>query len=296
MGLTVHRATAQSYDFDNGNDSGWTRYDPISESGLGGVATWTFPNGNSYRIQTAPSPLPGTVGPGRAGSVVTEFTYASFYISVDIVNWDPTLDQAIGVMGRVSEIGLGTTDGYAMTYSVLDGNIDITRFTNEDPNGGGLSVTGNNAFSLVSGRAYRFVFIGWGTQFTARVYELPDLTTPVADITGFDTMYSTGYSGLITYDNTSAGNGRTDVTYDNFMALDIEPPKLAISLSVFSDLEISWTTNSYGFILQGAPAIDSPTWTDLAPPYTQVGDQFVYARDDIANQPMKYYRLRRPPD
>ena len=49
-------------DFSDGNDDGWTHYDPIgSHPAFPDQATFTVVNG-TYRIQTAPSPLPGTVG------------------------------------------------------------------------------------------------------------------------------------------------------------------------------------------------------------------------------------------
>ena len=43
-------------DFNDGNDAGWSRYLPLQD--LGAPATFSFPNGNSYRIQSGASPLP----------------------------------------------------------------------------------------------------------------------------------------------------------------------------------------------------------------------------------------------
>jgi hypothetical protein len=71
---------AQSDDFNDGNDTSpvaWTHYDGINAI-FGGPPynvppqdSWTFPGGNSYRIQANPSPLPGTIGPGRVSSFPT---------------------------------------------------------------------------------------------------------------------------------------------------------------------------------------------------------------------------------
>src|SRR5690349_763526 len=102
-------------DFNDGNDNGWTRYDPIGTV-LPGLATFSFPNGG-YRIQTAASPAPGQVGPGRAGSFRMETSYTDFYITVDILNFDTNVNQAFGILARVTDIGLGTSDGYAMTWN-----------------------------------------------------------------------------------------------------------------------------------------------------------------------------------
>src|SRR2546430_9566807 len=59
-------ARAQISDnFDDGNDGGWTRYDPLAP--FGAPATFSFPNGG-YRIQAPASPDPVVLGTGRAGS------------------------------------------------------------------------------------------------------------------------------------------------------------------------------------------------------------------------------------
>src|SRR5438045_8216546 len=60
---------AQSDDFNDGNDNGWTRYDPLGDAGVGPQATFTFPDGG-YRIRATKSPLlPAQAGVARAGSV-----------------------------------------------------------------------------------------------------------------------------------------------------------------------------------------------------------------------------------
>ncbi|MFO0810737.1 MAG: hypothetical protein U0746_19075 [Gemmataceae bacterium] len=44
------RSQTITFNFNSGNDTGFTRYDPLS--GVGNPATFSFPNGNSYRIQS----------------------------------------------------------------------------------------------------------------------------------------------------------------------------------------------------------------------------------------------------
>ncbi len=43
-------------DFNDGDDGGWSRYLPLEA--FGAAATFSFPDGNSYRIQSAASPSP----------------------------------------------------------------------------------------------------------------------------------------------------------------------------------------------------------------------------------------------
>src|SRR5882762_2900959 len=138
-------------DFNDGVDDGWTRYDPI------GKGSWTLLNG-TYRIQSSPSASPSTVGPGRAGSIRTTESYAQFYVAVDIVTWDNSLDQIFGLITRVGTPGLGTTRGYAFTYATrtgraTTGQLEILRVTSES--GTTLAVTN---LSLLPDRVYRLVF------------------------------------------------------------------------------------------------------------------------------------------
>src|SRR5437867_10071288 len=78
---------AQSDNFDDGNDQGWTHYDPIKVAVGSDRGTWTFPSG-AYRIQSLASPAPSTLGPGRIASLRTDVTYSDFYLAADIVGWD----------------------------------------------------------------------------------------------------------------------------------------------------------------------------------------------------------------
>jgi hypothetical protein len=216
-------ARGQTDNFNDGNDAGWTRYSPLAPFGAG--ATYTFPDGG-YRINAPPSPNAAAAGPGRAGSFRPDANYSQFYASVDIVNWNNALDQAFGMLARVVTPGAGTTNGYAFTYSTQGPSIDISRVTGEVPTGvAALNLT----TPLNPGEDYRFVFTGEGTVLTGSVYSLSDLTTPVATVTGADAVYSTGITGLVVFDNTSATGVQVgaDATFDNFVAAVVPEPSSA---------------------------------------------------------------------
>src|ERR1041385_1378625 len=89
---------AQSDDFNDGNDSGWIRLNVLAD--YGGVNTYSFPDGpfgKAFRIQCNTSiPLAQACGAcGTARTVVYRTNvYSDFYIAVDLVNWDNSLDQA----------------------------------------------------------------------------------------------------------------------------------------------------------------------------------------------------------
>ncbi len=287
---------AQTDDFDDGNDTGWTRYDPLAAFGL--RATYSFPNG-AYRIQT--TYLTGMAeNPGRAGTVLPD-VYSNFYASVDIINWDDTLPQSFGLLARVGTVGLQTTTGYAFTWdrgnptNATAGDVDISTITGEAPDG--VSVTGSDKIHFETGKTYRMVFIGRGAVLEGRVYELPDVTTPVLVVEGFDETYPSGQNGMVVFDN-SGGQNKTDATFDNFFATDIEQPRLLMKDLDFGDWEVSWPTEASAFVLQAATALTGAAtdWTDI--PANEIfppGDsgRFRYNTGAGSGIPIQFFRLIR---
>lgn len=295
----LRAGAAESDDFNDGNDTGWRRYDPISAIG-GTHAQFTFPNGG-YRIKGLASPAPASVGPGRAGSIRTNITYTNFYASVDIVDWDTNLTHSIGMIGHVRDIGLGMTDGYALTFNFDsdhsgNGDIDVTRFQNEDPNqGANLTLSSDPTFRLVHGRSYRFVWVYRDGYFLVRIYELPNLSQPILDVSTLspDTVYPDGYVGLLVYDN-SDGTGTADATFDNFFAQDVEPPKMTIQLDpLFNDVYLRWPGWAAAFQLQCADVLSTnpAAWTPITIGIEDFGTNFQYIPN--SGFPQKYFRLVR---
>ena len=293
--FTSSPAFGQTDNFDDNNDVGWTHYDPIgSHPALPDIATFTVANG-TYRIQTTASPAPSTVGPARAGGVRMDVTYTDFYATVDLVDWDETLQQSVGILARVKEPGLGQTDGYVLTYNFRGQDIDITRFTDEDPNGGGLALSGEDNLILEKGKKYRMVFWGRGTELGARIYELPNLDTPLVDCVGTDSTYPSGYCGLLVYDNSAAANMRTDATFDNYFAVTEEPPKLQIVDLGFGLLNVQWPGRAASFKLEFTEVFPATTWTPVSEMFIEYFadlDKYIYQFDgSVGNQ---YFRLRKP--
>ena len=264
---SVSNALAQvlSDDFNDGNDAGWTRYDTIgSHPAFPDQGTWTFPSGG-YRLQAAASPAPSAVGPARIGSLRPE-VYSDFYVAVDVVNWDESLDQSFGPFARLSTVGLGTTKGYVMTYQVRGKDIDISRVTDEAAERS-VRQNGNGDVTLVLGKSYRFVFIGKGALLIARVYELPDTATPIVEISGTDTEpYTSGINGLLVYDNSNNANQIADATFDNYFASDVEPPRIKMTDLGFGAWELSWPAEASQFVLQSSTSLtgSAANWTDVA--------------------------------
>jgi len=227
LGLVAPARGGQISDnFDDGNDTAdpaWTRYHPLDSLPpplVSSPATFTFPGNNTYRIQASPANTPAATGPARAASFLSQLNVSTFSVSVDLVDWNNSFNQAFGVLARLSNIGPGSTNGYALTYAPSGGTIDITRITAESGNGNQLS-TAN--VPLDPTRDYRLVFTGDGSSLTGAVYDLSALSSPLRTIAATDGTYANGITGVFVFDNTSAGTGPADATFDNFTASDTIP-------------------------------------------------------------------------
>lgn len=292
-------------DFNDGNDAGWQRYDPLAQFGL--LANYSFPSGG-YRLRT-PYITGQAVNPGRAGTT-RPTVYTDFYTSVDIVDWNDSLPQSFGLLARVSTPGLQSTTGYAFTWdrgntnSATAGDVDISRITGEAPSA--VTVSGGDAIRFEPGAKYRMVFIGRGTTLEGRVYKLPDVTTPLLTVIGADVSadpYLSGMNGMVVYDN-SGGRQPTDVTFDNFYATDVEPPRIQIGPMDFGYWELSWPQEAGAFVLQTATALTgSPSdWNDVPsgdvfPPTPEV-PRYRYNMGgwpDVGALPKQFFRLVRRP-
>ena len=227
LGVT-RAATVVSDDFNDGNDQGWTHYDPLAAFGAPGTFTVS---GGSYRLQAAISPNPGTLGAGRAGSLRLDTDFGDFFTSVDIVAWDDSADQAFGLLSRIREIGLGTTDGYGFLYVPADRDFEMERFDNEAEHRIGPIIN----LTLDPTRDYRITFAGTGDRFTGEVFDLADLTTPLIVLEATDGAYTTGVTGLLVADASPSG-GVSDATFDNYLSTVPEPASALLMLGgVFFD-------------------------------------------------------------
>ena len=209
-------------DFNDGNDQGWTHYDPLAAFGAAGSYTVS---GGTYRLQAPPSPNQAALGPGRAGSLRLDTGFDDFFVSVDLVNWVDTADQAFGLLARIQEPGLGTTDGYGFLYVPADRDFEIERFDNEANDIIGPII----GFTLDPARDYRMTFSGTADMLTGEVFDLADLATPLVTVVAFDVTYSTGVTGLLVAD-ASSGGVSSDATFDNFFAVP-EPGNLLLLLA-----------------------------------------------------------------
>ena len=279
---------AQFDDFADGNDAGWTRYDPLGGLGAGPIAHFSFPNGG-YRIRSAESPNPALAGPSRAGSLRLDTIYTGFCVTVDVIDWDPLLEQSFGLLARVQpNPGLGTTSGYVVTYQPDDQDLQISRIDDEAP----TDISGFFPVSLELGRSYRFLFMGDGDYLEARVYELPNLLDPLISVVAFDDTYSSGHCGLVVYDHSESMLLTTDATFDNFQATDLTPPALEIVPTATDEFNLFWDAAPLCYDLESSKSLAADAvWTRVTSGIILRDGRF---RLDGGVEPgSRFYRLRR---
>ena len=276
--------------FNDGNDTlplpPWYQYNPLT------IGSYSFPGGTTYRLQSPASPNPGSMGQARVGSV-RPANLSSFYVCADIVNWDDSVRQIAGVMARINSVGAGTTTGYLFTHdrgdptSSTQGDMDIARVDNEY--GISLPTTGNDSIHFQPGKQYRLVFTGDGDQLRGRVYELPDTSTPVVDITTTDPYYTSGACGLIAANNAEfTYDGPADATFDNFLMLAAEP-SLSVSVNGTS-VVVTWPGIPY--TLQTTSSLSSPNWTTVTSGITTSNSGYTYT--GTVTPPGAFFRLVYP--
>jgi len=217
---------AQSDNFDSGTlSSSWQLYDLDP-----GLASFTFPTvgtGKGLRIQALPY---ADVGFPAAAAIGQTNLYTDFYMALDIVNW-VLEDQAAVLTAHWTPAGaasLAEATGMIFNYDACqDGD------GTGDRNGGELQINtiapGFSAgtlaaceMTLVPGHSYRFIFKCTGTQYTGQVYDLADLTAPLATLKVDDSTYPSGQCGFLSFSRNGVV-GTTDVTIDNYYAGATDP-------------------------------------------------------------------------
>jgi hypothetical protein len=259
LALNVLPARAQFSDnFDSG-DGNWTRWTPQSPVALN--QTFSFPastqGGLGYQMTSdTTNGVPNAYN--RVGSWVTSLApIPDFTVTVDLINWDNTLGQNMGVMARVSTpIGIlpnGYGFGYVNRYSGTGQGTDQLRIwkmssfglINADVNGVANGSVGqffgpgaNPGFSGGSAAPdpandYRLKFWGVGDHLYGQMIDLttgqPLLVSDghggVTDtIWAVDSSFTTGSAGLWAVTAEAAINP----TFDNFSIVP-EPSTLTLT-------------------------------------------------------------------
>jgi hypothetical protein len=289
---------AQSDDFNDGDDIDWLRLDPISmyfQATTGSPLpqnTWSVTDGK-YRLQSAPTPDP-RLGQGRVLSLRSEI-YSSFHVSVDLVDWNPAKTNALALCARIGTPGPSTTRGYLFGYITGTNYLDLVRLQNEGTRGipGVVQVP----ITLTPGRGYRMTFTGKGAELVGRLYELTDLSNPIAVLSGTDGTYADGVSGLAVFPLGASVLEAGDGTFDNFAAADRDLPKLTAKFGPFGEWLVIWSQfEGEGFALEGSPRLGPDAeWRDLSLSVFPDNENGTFFYDAAEQGGTHFFRLKKTP-
>jgi hypothetical protein len=221
------RAAAQSDNFDSGAlSTNWTVYEAFPQS-------FTFPTvGTGFGLEIQASPYAAASLPAVCGIVQTNYVYSDFYLAVDLVNW-VVENQAAVLCARFApggNFGLDGGSGMILNYdaaqegdnpgNALGGQFQINIVTP----GFQTETLSDVEMTLVPGHSYRLVFKCVGQLYTGQMYDLNDLTMPLAtmQVTDQNSTFASGISGFISYSRNGVV-GTTDVTIDNYYAATNDP-------------------------------------------------------------------------
>jgi hypothetical protein len=281
----------QTDDFNDGDDSGWTRQDSIGIIIGGSFASYSFPDGG-YRISAGNSPAPSQMGPSRAASFRQDVSYnGRLFLSVDLKIVDPFIQQAAGLLAFVQPNPLpGAVFGYSLSFQPLTGDIVLNRIVGEQPF--------ELAYSDLEGVAsdsLRLVLVADNGQFSGAVYNLSDLVNPIAKVTASDSVYTTGTAGLFVFSDTDDATGPVDTVFDNYRANPITLPELSFTLDGENGYLLSWPDWAVHFAPSHSTTLTEESWQPVLGSELQSGGGLLFHIGDRTNVPKKFFRLQRRP-
>ena len=286
--LSPITSNSQTDDFDDGNDNGWTKVNTLAGQGI--PASWGFPNGNSYSIAMEGHGIEA-LGPPRAGSFIQDVSYENFYMAVDI-NFDPSIDQNMGVLARAKEPGLATLDGYGAVYNPRDadpgGRLYILRIDDE-----AAIVMAEADIEEAVSENLRIVFRGKGRELKTELYTQEDLLNPIAATEVFEAgeFFETGLLGVF-----SASDDVTvpiDVTFDNYIAAEEEPYRFELIGATIEGNEMTIEFYSKpGIIYSIEESADLKLWEEIDDSIEgELGDRTSFTVDYLKGE-SKFFRFK----
>lgn len=270
--VALGRAAAFGFtdNFDDGNDTGWTRYSPLAP--FGGGASYSYPSG-AYHIEAPISPVPEVLGPQRAGSVRADQIYTRTRAAVDITAWSTNMNQSVGLIARVTDLGLGSTKGYTFNYNSFSGYFQLNLVLNE----AAAKAIDESPWKLDPSKNYRLVFTLVGSNILGQAFAPDNLAVPLHSVFSQDDSYPSGSAGVFAYALTALGG--IDARFDTYEASAATEPVRATALSFsphpgespvnpidtltvrLADIETTLNPGSIRLEVDGAPA----TSLDITP-------------------------------
>jgi len=218
-------------DFEDGNDAGWERLNPLASSGVHN----TFEaSGGAYRLGAPGNPAPA-YNTAVAGAL-RDVEWGDFQVSVEVRGWtaDSESNTTVMIAARHQSGPDGADTFYALRLrpAQLPSNtapippvLGIDRWVNGNnrPTTGGefFSSVPPAAGSLDPAKTYRLLFAGRGELLRGWLHEVGSPEKLLAYVEARDSQLREGKVGLLVLDSlgrVNRGNRPAAATFDNFRA------------------------------------------------------------------------------
>lgn len=134
------------------------------------------------------------------------------------------MNQSLGLIARVSDVGLGTTKGYTFNYNSFSGYFQLNLVVDEAP----ARALEESVCKLNPTNSYRLVFTLVGDNVLGQAFASTNLSVPLHSVFGKDATYPTGTAGVFAY--ALAATGGLDARFDNYDSGAIAEPVRATLL------------------------------------------------------------------
>ena len=231
--------------FDDGNIDDWERFDLVQflSGGSGDPhSTISFSDGGlRFQSATTGPELP----PGGGAIVRPDLIFSDFELSIDVVE---DLASESGSLYGLAARSQGPFFTYVLIAaktepSFFPDNVGQTVFSMSRLAGPEVEQFGETFVDVPDDADLRIVFRGEGAALTGELFNLNDLSAPLATLMAEDSTYPFGYAELIASDAIPGDGTRfldasVDVTFDNFslVATPVVPEPSSGPMSVFGGL------------------------------------------------------------
>ena len=230
-----------SDNFDDQDIDGWEVFDPIGFALGQPHAEVSFSEG-TVRLD---GPAHPAFGSGVAAISRSEVVFTDFEQAIDIAENNSSVDGFFGLTKVVDP-----TTGYFLSIGKTNPDLappNATAFNIARRDGAEappVFITDPFVQGTIPTENIRLVFRGQGSSLTGEVYNLDDLSAPLASVSTVDETYSSGYGGFFVFGSTppppnppnleSFGNAR----FDNYSLTATVPEPTALTMGIAGILAV----------------------------------------------------------
>ena len=173
-----------------------------------------------------------------------------FSVGVDLLQWNAEWRQEAGLLYYLQDINLGTSDGYAATYSSAYKTMYISTLFDERPVTAGQLADG----SIVLDPTHRYRLVASSHEGYTHLFQLFDKAqpdAPWASVIAYDNTYSAGVCGLLVFQQSYPSDTMgAEATFDNYFAgvppagtmaatiTDLSPPPAGRATAIYPTITV----------------------------------------------------------